>query len=498
MSATMLIYQNTNLMFLDRILILSRKLTAVAVLMLATHFVSSTVVAQDNDEPAEDPVAIFNQAQDLHEKGDLAGAIKLYDKAIELTESFPEAQYQKGTAYLSLNKLEDAEASFRKAIDDKKDWSLALAMLGETLVRRFLAVSANDGINSDKLRNEATAILRQAIELDPNSFPAYSALADLQINGGSPKAELGNTLASVRAVTDGKMKLPSSIWTTRAALENALGDRKQARVSVRNALSDKKNTAALRMAAELAIYERDDEQARAFTEMLVRLQPDDPKTYFIRAKLAAAESRFAEALDLLAQIKVPLRQADELRQSLTAVTKRGKAELENLLVDDPKNIAGLAGLCKLYRLDSPDKALEYCRRAAEAEPDNVDHSIGFGAALVQMKQYDAAASLLIKIKALLPENASVRSNLAGALYQLKRYSEARDEYRWIADKFPERPIAYFLLAVSHDQLGEFVDAMANYQQFLKLADPKVNQLEIEKVQLRLPSLEKQIKEIKKK
>ncbi len=35
--------------------------------------------------------------------------------------------------------------------------------------------------------------------------------------------------------------------------------------------------------------------------------------------------------------------------------------------------------------------------------------------------------------------------------------------------------------------------MANYQQFLKIADPNDNKLEIEKVNLRLPTLEKLIK-----
>ncbi len=486
-------------MYIDRALNLLITVSAFAVLALAFQLCALTTFAQDDNEvKPEDPVVIFNQAQDLHEKGDLAGAIKLYDKAIELTESFPEAQYQKGAAYLSLNKLDDAEASFRRAIDDKKDWSLALAMLGETLVRRFLAVSPIDGNLSEKLRIEATAVLRQAIELDPNSFPAYSALAELQINGGATKLELASTLTSLRAVTDGKMKLPSSIWATRAALENSVGERKQARISIRNALADKKSSSALIMAAELAINDRDNEQARAFTDELARLLPNDPQTYLVKAKLAAAESRFADAITVLAQIKAPMRQADELRATLTAITKKGKAEYEKLVANDPKNVTGLAGLCKHYRIEAPDKALEYCRRANEIEPDNIDHAIGFAAALVQLKQYESGVSILTKIKAIAPDNASVRSNLAGALYQLKRYSEARDEYRWIADKFPERPIAFFLLGVSHDQLAEYVDAMANYQQFLKLADPAKNQLEIEKVQLRLPSLEKQIKEMKRK
>jgi hypothetical protein len=57
-------------------------------------------------------------------------------------------------------------------------------------------------------------------------------------------------------------------------------------------------------------------------------------------------------------------------------------------------------------------------------------------------------------------------------------------------------IAYYFLAIAHDNLGEYMDAMANYQQFLKLADATSNKLEIEKVNLRLPVLQKQIKEKK--
>ena len=41
---------------------------------------------------------------------------------------------------------------------------------------------------------------------------------------------------------------------------------------------------------------------------------------------------------------------------------------------------------------------------------------------------------------------------------------------------------------------EFVDASANYQQFLRIADPESSKLEIEKVNLRLPALQKLIKD----
>jgi hypothetical protein len=39
--------------------------------------------------------------------------------------------------------------------------------------------------------------------------------------------------------------------------------------------------------------------------------------------------------------------------------------------------------------------------------------------------------------------------------------------------------------------------MANYQQFLKLADATSDKLEIEKVNLRLPSLQKQVNKARK-
>ncbi len=79
---------------------------------------------------------------------------------------------------------------------------------------------------------------------------------------------------------------------------------------------------------------------------------------------------------------------------------------------------------------------------------------------------------------------------------MKRFPEAKTEYQWLTEKQPNLVIAYYFLAIAHDNLGEYFDSMANYQQFLKIADATENKLEIEKINLRLPSLQKQIKEKK--
>jgi tetratricopeptide (TPR) repeat protein len=113
---------------------------------------------------------------------------------------------------------------------------------------------------------------------------------------------------------------------------------------------------------------------------------------------------------------------------------------------------------------------------------------------VQAKQYNDAVIILRRLLQVVPDNSTARANLATALFQIKKFEEAKIEYRWLTEKQPTLPIAYYFLAIIHDNLAEYMDAMANYQQFLKLADSGVSKLEIEKVNLRLPALQKLIKQ----
>ena len=142
------------------------------------------------------------------------------------------------------------------------------------------------------------------------------------------------------------------------------------------------------------------------------------------------------------------------------------------------------------------KAIDYCRRASEFEPNELSHAIGFGAALVQAKQYEQAAGLFRKLLTLAPENATIRANLATALFQLKRYAEAKPEFRWLTEKQPESAAAFYFLGIVHDRLGEYLDALATYQQFLRVADAEKDKLDIEKVNLRMPAVQKLARERK--
>lgn len=440
---------------------------------------AAVVVSQDAAAP--DAVAIFNRGQDLHEKGDLAGAIKLYDEAIKLMPEFAEAEYQRGTAWLALSNLPEAERSFRRALEIRSDWTLPMTSLGSLLVRKNAFIEAED-------------FLRKVLEIDPLTPPAIGALAELKLKTHAPPAVLEELLKQIGRVT-GRPNTAPTLWTTRAQLESVLGKRDAAKKSLTNVLSvDPKNRVALFLLADIAVAEGDVVAAKSIAD---RLTPGDSADgdalNLLRANIAASEARYDDAAKLLGGIQSVTPAIAEFGARLKAVQTDNTAELEKLLEGDPKNVVVLGRLCELYRRQEPFKALDHCRRAAEAEAGNIGHAVRFGAALVQAKQFDQAVVFLRKVVEAAPDNATARANLATALFQLKRLPEAKAEFQWLINAQPRSAGAYLFLGIIHDQLAEYIDAVANYQQYLKLADPIENKLDIEKVNLRMPALQKKVK-----
>lgn len=475
------------------------KLASVTLCLLVISAASNAVFGQD-DENSQKIISTFKEAQDAHEKGNLERALDLYKKVLELAPNLPEAEYQSGVVLLALRRSEDAETSFRKAVEARPDWSLALAALGDSIVARHKRLSmAADSKGSESTYTEATEILRKAIAVDADNAPAWVALADLRLFSPLGAGLLRETLVSIRNLTDGKMNPPVALWNIRAALERRLGDDKSAEASLKKALAaDPGNRGALIALAEIFIRRDDVAAGSEIAARLTKTYPEDDGVKLLNARVFAAEGKSDEALKAIAGIVQPPPEAVELRNRIASSTNENVADLEAQLERSPADASILGRLCVLERISAPEKALDYCRRASEAEPNNIKHAIGFGAALVQAKQFDRAAAIFSKIIELEPNNSTAHANLAAALFQLKRYSAARDEYQWLIDHNNGVPIAYYLIGITHDQLGAYLDAMANYQLFLKFAEPAINQLEIDKVKLRLPSLQKQISQMKNK
>ncbi len=460
---------------------ISTAIFAIAVLMPCL-VLNSFGQSEDEDKSAE-AIALFQKGQDVHEKGQLAEAIDLYDKAIAIFPEFPEAELQRGNALVSLGRIDDAEKSFRRAVELRGDWTLALANLGSILVGK--------GQNA-----EAEKILQKAISLDEQNFPAYSALTELLLKTKAKPEILRELLARIAALT-GKAKPTASIWAARGALESSLGEKKAARVSFEKALElEPKNQFALFEKAGAALDEGDTASAEATITTLEVIAPKSVNVKVLNARLLFVRGKADDALAALSSIVNPSPDVVAIRDKILASSSQSVAELEKHLEKNASDPFILGRLCSALRTGNPAKALDLCRRASEADPQNISHAIGYGGALVQAKMFVEAVDLLRRLQTISPDNVTIRANLATALFQLKRYPEAKLEYQWITEKQPTLPAAFYFLAITHDHLTEYLDAMANYQQFLRIADADKNKLEIDKVNLRLPGLHKQIKDKK--
>ncbi|HMQ05133.1 MAG TPA: tetratricopeptide repeat protein [Pyrinomonadaceae bacterium] len=455
-----------------------------AALLLSVTSACFPIYAQDDpDENEPDPVALFEKAQDAHEKGDLTAAIELYEKAIEAADEFPEAEYQRAMALLSLGKKAEAEKGLRKAVLLRPEWTLPLASLGSLLVGK--------GEYS-----EAKLFLNRSIEQDSQNVVALSALTELSLKTKASPEILRALLVKVSQLTD-KAKPTAAAWAARAALEVALNERSSAKASFQRSLEiDPNNLFALRAMASALLDDADLKGADQVIKRLEEIEPGSASIVVLRARALHASGKTQDALEKLDSITDAAPDAAALRRSIMQIGLTDPVKVEAELASDPNNVVLLGKLCSLYRTSDPAKALEYCRKASEQDPKEISYALGYAAALVQSRSFDDAVTLLRRLQAISPDNLTLRANLATALFQLKRYTEAKTEFDWLAEKQPDAAAAYYFLGIIHDHLAEYADAMANYQIFLRKADGNGFKDEISRVNLRLPILQKQIKSAK--
>ena len=451
--------------------------------LLATKSLAQTEDLGDGDA---DPVKLFERGQAAHARGDLEKALALYEEAIKVRPEFPEAAFQQGVVLVSLGRLADAETSYRKAIELRQNWSLPYSALGALLVRT----------NRD---SDASPVLQQALKLDSRDNVALRLLADLRLRVGDADGAL--KLAQTATIDP---DAPASAWILRAMAERAKGDKQAARNSLDHVLEvEPTNTSALLERAELCLASNEYECAIDSLSAAERIKIGDKQ---ILSRLAVVYERAGkpeEAKRISASAGLEATQptgsaggivgtVEEIEAANSEDPAKARKGLEKLLEKNPRSAMLLARLGASYRIDSPDRSVDFYRRASELQPDNHEYATGYASALIRSGRFADAVALLRHVIAAAPDHYTAHANLATALYKLKRYPDALLEYEWLLKTRPNLSIAHYFIATAYDNLGEYKEALAAYETFLGKADATTNQLEIEKVKLRLPSLRHQI------
>lgn len=438
-------------------------------------------------DAAADPIRLFERGQSAHARGELEKAIGFYEQAIKVRPEFPEAQFQLGNALASLGRLVEAESAFKLAIAQKKNWSLPHSALGALLMR-------------SKRDAEAEQSFREALKIDAQDGVALRLLSELRLRAGDAKDAL-NLAMRATAIPEA----PASAWIVLASAQRANGDKAAAKTTLDRVLGDEPaNVAALLERADLFTDEKNYDSAITDLRAAAKAKPDE-KTILSRLAYVLQQAGKTEEAAVAAKAAgIEVQQAngdgkagvagtpEEIEAANSSDPAVARKALEKLLEKNPRSAMLLGRLGASYRTDDPARSLDFYRRASEIQPDAPEYAIGYAAALVQARRFNDAAQILQRVVRRNPENYAAHANLATALYEGKRYSDAIPEYQWIVSAKPDVTVVHYFIATSHDYLGEYPEALAAYEKFLATADANTNQLEIDKVKLRLPSLRRQI------
>jgi tetratricopeptide (TPR) repeat protein len=461
-------------------------IAACLVLLSVCPHVSAQTVDTFGDD-ATDPIRLFERGQGAHARGELEKAIGFYEQALKVRPEFPEAQFQLGSAFASLGRLAEADAAFRLAISQKKNWSLPYSALGVVLMRQ----------SRDK---DAEQFFRQALTIDNKDAIALRMLAELRLRAGDTKEAL-DLAKRATAIAEA----PASAWIVLATAERANGNKAAAKTALDHVLADEpQNIAALLERADLFRDEKNFELAITDLKTAAKLKPTDKVVLSRLAEALQQAGKAEEALAVAKSAGLEVQQAtgngaggvvgtpEEIEAANSSDPATARKALEKLLEKNPKNAMLFGRLGASYRTDDPARSLEFYRKASELQPDAPEYALGYAAALVQARRFPEAANILRKVVRLTPDSYVARANLATALYESKLYQEAIPEYEWILTAKPEIVVAHYFIATAHDYLGEYPEALASYEKFLAVADARTNQLEIDKIKLRLPMLRRQI------
>ena len=457
-------------------------------------------VGSENKEHLNRAETLFESGQSAHQNSSLEKAVELYTEALKLDPELWQAEFQRGVARFSLNKLAEAKDSMARVIDQLRQFpdSNELRQISSRvqIILGQIAATENNTIEAEKA-------FRRALELSQQAARAHIGLAEILLKAGKTDEAAAEARAAIAAGDDS-----GPVYLLLGMAQTQSGNSDDALRSFGEALKrDPKNVFAFRYRAEALIAKNRLNEAIVDLRSALAIEPLS-QTKLRLASVYVQAKQYDEAISVYQEILKADQANVEARTMLAVVMiesgKGGEAitQLESLVKADPNRSDLRAQLAELYLPTQPEKALEQYSAASKLDPSQPSHQIGMASAFVKLRRFQEATALLRRIISQNPKEDVAyfaHTNLATALFELDDFQNAAREFIWILDHHRKRgdqkrtAITLYFLGICFDKLGDYEQALKAYEQFLALASTD-NQLEIDKVKLRLPMLRNQIKE----
>jgi tetratricopeptide (TPR) repeat protein len=369
---------------------------------------------------------VFDLGNALYKLGRLDDAVASYDKAIEFKPNKDEAWNNRGIALYKLGRLDDAVASYDKAIEFKPDNDEAWY---------------NRGIALDTLGrlDDAVASYDKAIEFKPDNHEAW-------YNRGNALGTLGRLDEAIASYDKAIEFKPDDdeAWNNRGIALRRLGRLDEAIASYDKAIEfkpDKDEAWNNRGIALRRLGRLDD--AIASYDKAIEFKPDNPETWDNRG--------------------VALRRLGRLDDAVASYDKAIEFKPDK---DEAWYNRGVA-LDTLGRLDdavaSYDKAIEF-------KPDKDEAWYNRGIALRRLGRLDDAVASYDKAIEFKPDNPETWDNRGVALSKLGKLEAAISSHDRALQIQPQFSSAIYNLACCHALQGNIDESIDYLQQAIQL-DP---------------------------
>jgi tetratricopeptide (TPR) repeat protein len=291
-------------------------------------------------------------------------AIAAFERALRIRPNDVATLVWLGTVQLNQGRADVAEARFEQALSSQSNAVAALAGAGQAALAR---------------RDYTRAVQRfeQALAADPRASSVHYPLA-------LAYRALGNT-----AQADAHLRQQG---------KTEVGPPDPLMVELRGALH---GAAAAESRGERALESGDIATAVTLLRAAVDLAPDNPSP---RHKLGTALSLMGDTAGAIAQFEETLRRSPHYSQAhyslgvLLAASGRDREAIGHLSAavrEDPSYLEARLQLAQTYgRSGQLDTALAEYRRALAAEPRSADARFGCAMALIALRRYDDARTML--------------------------------------------------------------------------------------------------------
>ena len=331
------------------------------------------------------------QAVQLHEAGDLLGAVDAYTAALRIQPDHPGVRSNLGAAYVKLGKYDEAIEQYRAAIrvDDKPAFRFNLALAYYKAARLPDAIEAFQAV----------------LAASPDNAPAALLLADAMLQNGEFQKVI-----DLLAPRDSQFTSDLGFAYVMGTALLRTGRPEQAQVYLDRIFSAGESAEAHLLMGTAFLEKGDFPAALAELRKALAINPDLPtlRTVYARALLSSGDQEAA---------------VRELQRALLAAPNDFEANLR---------------LGALLRRDGRhEESARYLRRAYELRPQDVTARLGLAGALLSQGKLDESRGLLEGIVAESPGYTEAHVMLATCYYRLKR-TEDGDRHKAIAERLRQK------------------------------------------------------------